>query len=443
MNVVSQPILPTDSGIPWIGKTPKHWKVCELRRKWQVIDCKHKTPEYIDDGYPLVSTTEVKPGKIDLSVITRYIAEKDFLDMTENRLPKRGDIIYSRNASLGSAAYVDTDEVFAMGQDVVLIISKNQDQLFLSYYLNAKPGMTQVDLACVGSTFRRINVGQIKQIIVSVPPLEEQKAIAQFLDRKTAAIDALIAKKQRLIELLEEKRSALINQAVTKGLNPDAPMKDSGIPWIGKIPQHWTVSKPKYLSRKIVDGTHVTPEYVDEGIPFLTVKNLTAGVNISFDETKFITLKAHQELCKRAKPEIGDLLVTKDGTLGVVRVIEEDRDFSIFVSLALIKPLHSKVDSYYFRYVLESKTVSDQFQARKIGSALKHIHLVELANIDAPLPPLEEQKEIAAKVREQLNHFHATEERISYQITKLREYRQSVITAAVTGKLDVTQEVAP
>ena len=208
-----------DSGIPWIGEIPEHWQICELRRKWEVIDCKHKTPEYIERGYPLVSTTEVKPRKIDLSIITRYISAKDFFDMTENRLPKKGDIIYSRTASLGSAAYVDTDELFAMGQDVVLITSKNQDQLFLSYYLNSKLGMSQVDLACVGSTFRRINVGQIRQIIITLPPINEQAEIGQYLEKATQFFSKNISIIGNQIEKLQEYRRSLITAAVTGKLN--------------------------------------------------------------------------------------------------------------------------------------------------------------------------------------------------------------------------------
>jgi len=208
-----------DSGIPWIGEIPEHWQICELRRKWEVIDCKHKTPEYIERGYPLVSTTEVKPRKIDLSIITRYISAKDFFDMTENRLPKKGDIIYSRNASLGSAAYVDTDELYAMGQDVVLITSKNQDQLFLSYYLNSKLGMSQVDLACVGSTFRRINVGQIRQIIITLPPINEQAEIGQYLEKATQFFSKNISIIGNQIEKLQEYRRSLITAAVTGKLN--------------------------------------------------------------------------------------------------------------------------------------------------------------------------------------------------------------------------------
>ncbi|MCU0567178.1 MAG: restriction endonuclease subunit S [Oculatellaceae cyanobacterium Prado106] len=289
---------------------------------------------------------------------------------------------------------------------------------------------------------KRLSDDYVKDFEVFLPSLLEREKIAHFLDRKTAAIDTLIAKKQHLIQLLEEKRTALINEAVTKGMNPNVPMKDSGIPWIGEIPEHWSVSKPKFLTKRIVDGTHHTPSYVERGIPFLTVKNLTAGEGISFEDVKYVTAEAHSELSKRAKPEIGDLLVTKDGTLGVTRVIEDERAFSIFVSLALIKPFHSEINSYFFKYVLESKTVFDQFQARKLGSALQHIHLVELSNIFIPLPPIKEQGEMAAEIKAKIDHCQKIEERVFSQIEKLQEYRRSLITAAVTGKLDIS-EVEP
>ncbi|MEJ1937507.1 hypothetical protein WDZ92_45510, partial [Nostoc sp. NIES-2111] len=206
---------------------------------------------------------------------------------------------------------------------------------------------------------------------VVIPLLEEQKAIARFLDHKTKQIDDLIAKKETLIEKLDEKRTALISHAVTKGLDPSVPMKDSGIEWLGEIPKHWEVSRPKYLCSRIVDGTHQTPEYIDFGIPFLTVKNLTVNHGISFENLKYISLESHKELSKRANPQKGDILITKDGTLGVTRVVETETEFSIFVTLALLKPYHFKINSYYFRDVLESKAVSAQFEARKEGSGLK------------------------------------------------------------------------
>ena len=204
-----------DSGVPWIGEIPAHWEVVPLRLYAKVVDCKHRTPEYIDEGFPIVSTTEVKPGRLDLAPVTRKVGVVDFRDMTENRTPTTGDIIYSRNASLGAAAYVDTDVPFAMGQDVVLITAPGADLLYLSYQLNSMVGMTQVDLACIGSTFKRINVGQIKQFQVCMPPSQEAERIASHLDRQEQRYDALRDRLERHVARLQEYRQALITAAVT------------------------------------------------------------------------------------------------------------------------------------------------------------------------------------------------------------------------------------
>jgi type I restriction enzyme S subunit len=203
-----------DSGVEWLGEIPAHWEALQLKRRWRVIDCKHRTATYTDDGIPIVSTTEVKPGRLNLEN-TRLTSEAEFLDLSEGRLPKRGDIIYSRNASVGSAAYVDTYERFCMGQDVCLITSINQDQLFLSYLLDSSVVRGQLDALMVGSTIQRINVGQIQHFWVNCPPQDEQHAIATYLDHETAKIDALISRIREGIEKLKEYSTALISAAVT------------------------------------------------------------------------------------------------------------------------------------------------------------------------------------------------------------------------------------
>jgi type I restriction enzyme S subunit len=203
-----------DSGVPWIGEIAAHWEVKPLRLHARVVDCKHRTPTYVDEGYPIVSTTEVKPGRLDLTGVNRRVGAQDFEEMTEGRRPLRGDIIYSRNASLGAAAYVDTDEAFAMGQDVVLIAG-DHSLLYLSYLLNSPVGMTQVDLACVGATFKRINVGQIKQFQLCVPPAEEAARIAAHIDTESQDLLALQRAITTQITRLQEYRQALITAAVT------------------------------------------------------------------------------------------------------------------------------------------------------------------------------------------------------------------------------------
>jgi type I restriction enzyme, S subunit len=186
-----------------------------LRRRWQVVDCKHRTPTYRDEGFPVVSPGEATPGRLDLTRCTRYIDLADFEDLAEGiRRPRRGDVIYTRNASIGIAAYVDTDEPFSMGQDVCLIRSANQDQRFLSYVLNTV-GLDQLEEQKIGSTFSRINVARVMELSIPCPKPSEQGRVADVLDEATVEAAQLLDASIRQIDLLVERRQALITAAVT------------------------------------------------------------------------------------------------------------------------------------------------------------------------------------------------------------------------------------
>lgn len=190
-----------------------------LKRRWRVADCKHRTPQYVDDGYPVVSPGDTTPGRLDLSRAHRFVGEDDYRDLTEPpRRPSRGSIVYSRNASIGIASYVDTDEQFCMGQDVCLITSRNEDQLFLMYVLNTL-GVDQLDEAKIGSTFNRVNIAQILEVRVPCPDPEVQTALATEFDRLFATRDAARSALHHQIDLLVERRQTLVTAAVTGGLN--------------------------------------------------------------------------------------------------------------------------------------------------------------------------------------------------------------------------------
>jgi type I restriction enzyme S subunit len=356
-----------------------------------------------------------------------------------------GDVLVSCVGTFGKVAIVPLGvEPGIINPRLVKLTPRSETVFpdFLAILLRSDPCFQQMDRLSRGGTMDVVNLGMLSELRVCLPPLIEQRRIVAFLRRKTAVVDALIAKKERLIELLQEKRQALITQAVTKGLDPNVPMKDSGIEWLGQIPAHWVASRPKFMCTRIVDGVHSKPSYVDDGVPFVTVKNLTAGDGISFEDIKFITEEDHAEFSRRANPTLGDVLITKDGTLGVCRVVETDRVFSIFVSVAVLKPRTGLLDPYFLRFVLESGVVMTQFESRKAGSGLKHLHLEEIGSVFIPIPPLSEQHLIAAHVRRIHTQHVELSEQIERHIEKLCEYRQALITAAVTGKIDVSKEAA-
>lgn len=272
------------------------------------------------------------------------------------------------------------------------------------------------------------------------PSRVEQGLIATFLDRETAKIDALIAEQQRLIELLQEKRQAVISHAVTKGLNPDAPMKDSGVEWLGEVPEHWTAAKLKYHVRQIVDGAHFTPTYVDEGVPFLRVTDIRT-FPIDHSTIKFIPEEEHKELAKRCRPERGDLLLSKNGTIGVPRVVDWDWDFSIFVSLCLLK-VKSSLDVRFLYYYFLTHQISEQIFGLIKQSTVINLHLDKIESFWLAIPGVDEQERIVEFLDQIVGKYDLQIKHAEAMNKLLEERRSALISAAVTGQIDVRDLVS-
>ena len=207
------------SGIPWLGDIPKHWEVTALRRYWQVTDCKHLTVPFVEEGIPLASVVEVQSFLLKLTRCKKTKPEWYRVLIEGGRKPKRGDLIYCRNASVGACALVETDIDFAMGQDVCLIRSQSQNQRFLNYLLHSPFMDHQLELLLVGSTFKRINISHIKALTTLVPPKPEQDAVCVFLDSELATFDTAINRLEREISLLREYRTRLVADVVTGKLD--------------------------------------------------------------------------------------------------------------------------------------------------------------------------------------------------------------------------------
>jgi len=283
----------------------------------------------------------------------------------------------------------------------------------------------------------------VKSKSILLASLEEQTLIARFLDQKTSQIDRLIGQKEKLLKLLAEKRTAIITQAVTKGLDPDVEMKDSGIDWLGEIPKHWIPKRLKFLTNKIIDGTHSTPEYLSEGVPFLRVTDIVKsnGGELNPTDFKYISQEEHEELIKRCNPEKGDLLYSKNGTIGIPRVVDWDFEFSIFVSLCLIKIKQYELEPDFLSYSLQSKLTENQISIGAKKSAVTNLHLDKIKEFVIPYPPPVEQKLIVEWLNNQLPKFKNAETKLIDSINQLKEYREALITSAVTGQIDVKEVV--
>ena len=250
-----------DSGVEWLGDIPSHWIATALKRYAKITDGSHHSPKIESEGFPFVSVTDVGINNINF-VDAKKITENDYLRLVkEGCKPAVNDVLLTKDGTIGRACIVTED----MPDFVILsslgLITPNKEisSHFLYYYLVSGINVDQMNSVIHGSALKRMTINKINDLIFTFPDFYEQEKIANFLDHETAQIDTLIAKQEKLIELLKEKRQAVISHAVTKGLNPDVTMKDSGVEWLGQVPEHWHVIPIKQLVSIPVTKVPVKP----------------------------------------------------------------------------------------------------------------------------------------------------------------------------------------
>ena len=430
-----------DSGVEWLGLVPQHWSARQLKflctcNDEVLGDATHSEYEieYIDIGSVSASEGISKTETMLFSAAPSRA----------RRIVRDGDVIISTvRTYLEAIASIDKPPPNLVVSTGFTVIRPNQHlhKKFAAYCLRASGFIKEVIARSVGVSYPAINAADLIDIKTPLPQFNEQEKIANFLDHETAKIDTLIAKQQELIKLLKEKRQAVISHSVTKGLNPNAPMRDSGVAWFRSLPVHWRVVKLKYIVSQIVDGAHFTPTYVDEGVPFLRVTDIQSD-KIDKSNIKYIPLLEHEELIKRCKPEKGDLLLSKNGTIGIPKIVDWDWDFSIFVSLCLIK-FNEKIDINYAYFFFLTHEISEQISALVKQSTVINLHLDKIENFIFTLPPLSEQREIVKYLGEILSAYDVQVANGEKMTKLLYERRTALISAAVTGKIDVRDWQAP
>ena len=270
----------------------------------------------------------------------------------------------------------------------------------------------------LGNTMPYIKVGMLKDFLVPLPPIPEQQRIVAILDQAFADIEKARANAERNLKNARELFDSYLFIVFSD---------------IGE--KHET-EKLSNICSKITDGVHKKPIYTDEGIPFIKINNLTHGAGISFDNVSYISKEDHELFCKRTHPEKGDILITKDGTIGVVRVIETDVEFSIFVSVALIKPLEKSI-SPYLKYVLESPLIQSQINPQ--GAALKHLYLRDLREFLIPITSESQQSKIVEKLDALSAQCKQLEFTCQKKLNSLDELKKSLLQKAFSGELTKTE----
>jgi type I restriction enzyme S subunit len=435
------------SNIESIGVVPDHWNVVRLKKviKEKITDGPHETPDFIDDGIPFLSVDGIQDGELIFEGC-RYISPEAHCEYQKKCIVEKDDVLMGKAASTGKIARVKVDFEFNIWSPLALI-KPNRNRItptFLEYSLKSDFGQIQIDLLCTSNTQKNISMDDIPKLSICQPPLEEQLTIANYLDNQTQKIDRLIANKKAQAEKLKELRQIEINNAVTKGLNPIAEMKDSGIEWLGEIPKHWEEKRLKNLvSPKITDGPHETPELVDDldGIPFISAEAITEnginydarGGNISVEQDRIYSLKC--------KPKRDDIFMVKSGsTTGRIGYVDSDLNFNIWSPLALIRS-NSNTHSRYLYFALCSNYIQKQVQLTWSFGTQPNIGMGVIERLRVVIAPKSEQIEIAKYLQERTTAIDKLIKNIDAQIEKLQDLRKIKIYEAVTGKIKVNAYV--
>ena len=416
-----------DSGVEWLGEVPEHWEVKRIGY-------------YFTERREKVSDKDFPPLSVTKNGIVPQLETAAKSDDGDNRKRVCQDdfVINSRSDRKGSAGASNLDGSVSL----ICTVLRPQEHVYMpfvhhllrcqafqeEFYRNGK-GI----VADLWST----NYSEMRNIILGMPPLPEQNQIATFLDREIAKIDELVAEQRRLMELLKEKRQAVISHAVTKGLNPDAPMKPSCVEWLGEVPAHWRVM-PIWIIASVVRGASPRPAgdpryFGGSAAPWVTVGEITKDDAVYLTETEaFLT----QEGAERSNlfPR-GTLIYSNSGaTLGVPKILQLDACANDGVVAFLA--LHNDVKTEFLYHYLDSITDCIRDKVKQ-GSGQPNLNTDIVKAFRFALPPLDEQDSIVGRITELSDHFGSLTTEAQRAIDLLQERRTALISAAVTGQIDV------
>ena len=429
-----------DSGVEWLGEVPSHWHVSALKREYSVtlgkmLQTDASSPE--DVLGPYLRAANIQWSGVDASDIkTMWLSGRDVLQL--RLLP--GDLLISEGGDVGRSCLWQGELEECYFQNSVNRVRpiNGGSSRFLYYWMSTIKDKGYVDVLCNKSTIAHFTAEKVAAVPVPIPPNGEQESIAHFLNIETAKIDALVAEQEQLITLLKEKRQAVISHAVTKGLDPSVPMKDSGVEWLGVVPAHWDVHGIKHIvSTPITDGPHESPAFPDEGIPFVSAEAVSTGV-IDFDRIRgFISEEDHARYSLKYKPKRGDIFMVKSGaTTGVTAMVDTDMDFNIWSPLAVIRAA-AFMSPHYVLQFMRSLNFQEAVTLNWSFGTQQNIGMGVIENLSIAVPPLAEQEAISGHLRQLLDQFQPLISEATQAIQLLQERRSALISAAVTGQIDV------
>ena len=417
----------------WLQSVPCHWR--EKRLKYAVM-LRNDTIDEIENNSMYIGLEHIESWTGGL-INTK---NESIIEGSGNKFLV-DDILFGKlRPYLAKVHHALTNGICSSELLVLYSIDLTPRNLF--YYLINRYFVEVVDSSTYGAKMPRANWQFISNLTVLIPPTNEQQMITSFLDHATAKIDALLTKKQRLIELLNEKRIALICHAVTKGLDQKAPLRSSGIEWIGDIPEHWGIGPIRHLCDSIQTGPFGSQlhqsDYLPMGIPVINPVNLIDGRIIPNDNS---AVSEYTRRCLSRHiliPE--DIVFARRGEIGRCGLVEVDQA-GWLCGTGCMRLRLIRCNPYYYNYVFNSYGFSIMLTLNAIGTTMMNINTNILARSTVPIPPYEEQELIAKYLKDETKRIDKLIQKVEEAISCLNEYRSALISAAVTGKIDVRQHV--
>ena len=423
-----------DSSIPWIGEIPKEWQVNMLSSLFD--EHKQKNKDLAETN--LLSLSYGKIVRKDINTKEGLLPES----FDGYNIISRGDIVFRLTDLQNDKRSLRTGLCLEKGIITSAYVTiRERKPLNSSYfhYLLHSYDLCKVFYGMGDGVRQGMNYSDLRKLLVLHPTLAEQQRIAEFLDRKCAEVDEMIGLQEQIIEELKAYKQSVITEAVTKGLNPNAPMRDSEIMYVDKIPSHWKETKTlRLLSMPITDGPHETPEGLDDGIPFISADAVSDGY-INFDNKwGYISQEYYEACCKKYIPQKQDIYMIKSGaSTGRTAIVETDEIFTIWSPLAVFRANQEVILPYFLLYVLRSDSYQKQVENKWSFGTQQNIGMRTLEKLIISYPPISEQQAIADYLDEKCVDIDSLIQTKLSKIDSLKEYKKSIIYEYVTGKREV------
>lgn len=440
-----------DSGIDWIGDIPHQWSCTKLKfHTKKIIDGAHFTPTYIEksnESIPFLRVTDLHSKEILLDNV-KYIPLQEHTELIKRCNPEIGDLLLSKNGTIGLMKIIDWKWEFSIFVSLCLLkFEYSLINKFFYYFFESNIVDRQLFESSQKTSVSNLHLEKIKELRLTLPPIEEQIQITNYLDQKTNQIDVLISKKQQFISLLHEERTAVINQTVTKGLDPKVKMKDSGIEWLGKIPEHWEIKKLKNIFNTGKGLTITKENLTDEGIPCVNYGEIHSKFGFELDtnihKLKCVDLE-YLDSDERSLIKNGDFVFadTSEDIVGAgnfTYLKSDDKTFAGYHTVTL-KPFEI-IESRFFAYEFDSLMFRTQIRQSVKGIKVFSITQSILKNVNLWIPPVKEQIQIINFLDIETNRIDTIISKTNQEIELLKEYKTALISEVVTGKIDVRNEL--